>query len=411
MYLLEIIRLSWHTLLANKLRAILTMLGISIGVGAVIALMAVGNGVQNYITQQFSSAGTNLVIVIPGQITSSSSAFGPQAALTMGDYTAIVDNTPFLQSTSAAFSGPANLTFASNDTQISVSGVMPEYTTVRNWGTRLGRFFDDSDYSGRARVVVLGQTTAKNLFQGDDPLDKTIKINNVPFRVIGVMAPKGSSFLGDQDATAFIPLSTAQDRLFQTTSQTATGQKRVSTIVLKVLDDGSRPIVEASVKDLLRERHRIPTDEEDDFSVVSQAELISAFSSITNVLTIFLGAIAAISLLVGGIGIMNIMLVSVTERTREIGLRKAIGATSSAILSQFLVEAVFLSVIGGTIGIVIGVGGANLIALAVADFRPEVQLSAVALAVGFSVAVGLFFGIYPARRASRLNPIDALRYE
>ena len=411
MYLLEVIRLSWHTLLSNKLRAALTMLGISIGVGAVIALMAVGNGVQNYITQQFSSAGTNLVIVIPGQIASSSSAFGPQAPLTMGDYNAIVANTPYLQSTTASFGGAANLTFESNDTQLSVSGVTPEYTTVRNWNARLGRFFDEGDYSSRARVVVLGQTTAKNLFQNDDPLDKTIKINNVPFRVIGVMEPKGSSFMGDQDVTAFVPLSTAQERLFQTTSQTANGQKRVSSIMLKVLDDSSRPIVEAAVRDELRERHRIPADEEEDFSVVSQAELISAFSSITNVLTIFLSAIAAISLLVGGIGIMNIMLVSVTERTREIGLRKAIGATSSAILSQFLMEAIFLSFVGGVIGIGIGVGGANLIALAVADFKPEVQLSAIALAVGFSVTVGLFFGIYPARRASHLNPIDALRYE
>jgi putative ABC transport system permease protein len=177
------------------------------------------------------------------------------------------------------------------------------------------------------------------------------------------------------------------------------------------LDESSRPIVEASVKDLLHERHRIPADEDDDFTVVSQSELISTFSAITNVLTIFLGAIAAISLLVGGIGIMNIMLVSVTERTREIGLRKAIGATSSAILSQFLIEAVFLSLIGGTIGIIIGIGGAYAISLAASGFKPEVQLSAIALAVGYSMAVGLFFGIYPARRASHLNPIDALRYE
>jgi putative ABC transport system permease protein len=411
MYLFEVVRLSWHTLLANKLRAALTMLGISIGVGAVIALMAVGNGVQNYITQQFSSAGTNLVIVIPGQITRGGSPFGPQAPLTMADYRAIAANTPFLQNTTASFSGAANLTFESNNTQISVSGVTPEYTSVRNWKPRLGRFFDDSDYTSRSRVVVLGQTTANNLFQGNDPLDEMIKINNVPFRVIGVMEPKGSSFMGDQDATAFVPLSTAQERLFQTSSQTATGEKRVSNIMLQVLDESSRPIVEASVKDLLHERHRIPADEDDDFTVVSQSELISTFSAITNVLTIFLGAIAAISLLVGGIGIMNIMLVSVTERTREIGLRKAIGATSSAILSQFLIEAVSLSLIGGTIGIIIGIGGAYAISLAASGFKPEVQLSAIALAVGYSMAVGLFFGIYPARRASHLNPIDALRYE
>ncbi|HEY3341095.1 MAG TPA: FtsX-like permease family protein, partial [Anaerolineae bacterium] len=253
--------------------------------------------------------------------------------------------------------------------------------------------------------------TANNLFQGNDPLDEMIKINNVPFRVIGVMEPKGSSFLGDQDATAYVPLTTAQERLFQTSSQTAKGEKRVSSIQLQVLDESSRPIVEASVKALLHERHRIPADEDDDFSVVSQTELIGTFSAITNVLTIFLGAIAAISLLVGGIGIMNIMLVSVTERTREIGLRKAIGATSTAILSQFLIEAIFLSLIGGVIGIGIGIGGAYAISLAASGFKPEVQLSAIALAVGYSMAVGLFFGIYPARRAAHLNPIEALRYE
>ena len=411
MYLLEIVRLSWHTLVANKLRASLTMLGISIGVGAVIALMAVGTGVQNYITQQFSSAGTNLVIIIPGQISRGGSAFGPQAPLTMSDYRAISSDIPFLQDTAASFGRTADLTFESNNTQVSVNGVTPGYDSVRNWKARLGRFIDDTDNGGRSRVVVLGQTAANDLFKGEDALDEVIKINNVPFRVIGVMESKGSSFLGDQDATAFIPLSTAQERLFQAGSQTASGSKRVSSVFLQVTDDSSRPIVEAAAKDLLRERHRIPADEEDDFSVISQAELISTFSSVTNVLTIFLGAIAAISLLVGGIGIMNIMLVSVTERTREIGLRKAIGATSSAILSQFLMEAIFLSLLGGLIGIMIGVGGAYGISLAAASFKPEVQTSAIALAVGFSLTVGLFFGIYPARRASRLNPIDALRYE
>jgi putative ABC transport system permease protein len=281
---------------------------------------------------------------------------------------------------------------------------------VRNWNTRIGRFIDDSDNGGRSRVVVLGQTVANDLFPGDDPLDQVVKINGVPFRVIGVMETKGSSFLGDQDAVAFIPLSTAQERLFQARAQTRGGDKRISTIYLQVTDDGARPIVEAAVTQLMRDRHRIPADEPNDFSVVSQAELINTFGAVTGVLTIFLGAIAAISLLVGGIGIMNIMLVSVTERTREIGLRKAIGATSSAILGQFLTEAIFLSLIGGLIGIAIGVSGAWTLSK-LADFKPEVQLNAVALAVGFSLAVGLFFGIYPARRASRLNPIDALRYE
>ncbi|MCL4506318.1 MAG: ABC transporter permease [Chloroflexi bacterium] len=411
MYVIEVIRLSLHTLMANKLRAALTMFGISIGVGAVIALLAIGAGVQSYITQQFSSAGTNLVAVVPGQIQrGGGNPFGPQAALSMGDYRAVAGSIPFLVDTAVDFTGVGNFTFESQNSQVSVSGVTPSYESVRNWRVRIGRFIDDMDYGGRSRVVVLGQTVANDLFPGQNPLDAVVKINNVPFRVIGVMETKGASFLGDQDAVAFIPLTTAQERLFQASAQTKGGDRKVSMIYLQVTDDGARPIVVAAVKQLLHERHRIAADDPDDFSVVSQTELINTFGAVTGVLTIFLGAIAAISLLVGGIGIMNIMLVSVTERTREIGLRKAIGATSRAILGQFLAEAMFLSLLGGLVGIGIGVGGAFAVSK-VADIQPEVQLSAIALAVGFSLAVGLFFGIYPARRASRLNPIDALRFE
>jgi putative ABC transport system permease protein len=308
------------------------------------------------------------------------------------------------------FTNVGNFTYGSRTSEVNVTGVTPSYQDVRNWRPRIGRFIDDTDNGGRSRVVVLGQTVVNDLFPGEDPLDQMVKINNVPFRVIGVMETKGSSFLGDQDAVAFIPLGTAHDRLFQVRAQTKGGERRVSTILLQVADDGARPIVQASVQQLLRERHRIPVDEPDDFSVLSQAELINTFGAVTGVLTAFLGAIAAISLLVGGIGIMNIMLVSVTERTHEIGLRKSIGATSRAILSQFLTEAVFLSLLGGLIGVAVGVGGAYAISL-VANFKPVVEVSAIMLAVGFSLAVGLFFGIYPARRASRLNPIDALRYE
>ncbi|MCL5999763.1 MAG: ABC transporter permease, partial [Chloroflexi bacterium] len=319
-------------------------------------------------------------------------------------------NTPFLADTAVDFTNVGNFTYGSRTSEVNVTGVTPSYQTVRNWATRAGRFIDEADNSGRSRVVVLGQTVADDLFPGEDPLDQPVKINNVPFRVIGVMQAKGSSFLGDQDAVAFIPLATAQDRLFQARAQAKAGERRISMIYLQVVDDAARPIVQTSVEQLLRERHRIPEDEPNDFSVLSQAELIDTFGAVTGVLTAFLGAIAAISLLVGGIGIMNIMLVSVTERTREIGLRKAIGATSRAILSQFLTEAVFLSLMGGLIGIVIGVGSAYAISL-VADFKPVVQAGAIVLAVGFSLVVGLFFGIYPARRASKLSPIEALRYE
>jgi putative ABC transport system permease protein len=411
MRLFEMFRMAFNTLGANKLRAALTMLGISIGVGAVIALMAIGTGVQAFVTQQFTSAGTNLIAVVPGQIRrGGGGAFGPQAPLTLSDYRSIVANTPFLVDSAAEFTGIGNFTYGSRTSQVNVSGEMPSYVNVRNWKPRLGRFVDDSDYSGRSRVVVLGQTAANDLFPDEDPLEQVVKINNVPFRVIGVMEPKGSSFLGDQDAVAFVPLTTAQERMFQAQSQTRGGDHRVATIMLQVTDDGARPIVQASVTQLLRDRHRIADGDDNDFSVVSQADLINTFGAVTGVLTAFLGAIAAISLLVGGIGIMNIMLVSVTERTREIGLRKSIGATSRAILTQFLTEAVFLSLMGGLIGIAIGVGGAYAVSL-VADFKPVVEPSAIALAVGFSMAIGLFFGIYPARRASRLNPIDALRYE
>ncbi len=409
MYVIEVIRLSLYTLRANKLRAALTMFGISIGVGAVIALLAIGAGVQAYITQQFTSAGTNLVAVVPGQI-QRGGGFGPQSPLSMSDYRAVAGSIPFLLDTAADFTGVGNFTYESLNSQVNVSGVTPSYQRVRNWRVRIGRFVDDSDYGGRSRVVVLGQTVANDLFPGQNPLDAVVKINNVPFRVIGVMEAKGASFLGDQDAVAFIPLTTAQERLFQASAQTRGGDRKVSTIYLQVTDDGARPIVVAAVKALLRERHRIAPDDPDDFSVVSQTDLINTFGAVTGVLTIFLGAIAAISLLVGGIGIMNIMLVSVTERTREIGLRKAVGATSRAILGQFLAEAMFLSLLGGVIGIGIGVGGAFAVSK-VADIQPEVQAGAIVLAVGFSLAVGLFFGIYPARRASRLNPIDALRFE
>ena len=413
MLLRELIKLALNTVAANKPRAFLTMLGISIGVGAVIALMSIGAGVQDYITQQFSSAGANLVAVLPGRIQRGpgGGAFGAQAPLTMADYRAVAANTPNIIDISVDFARGGVFAYGNKTSEVNVTGVMPNFSAIRNWNARLGRVIDEADVGGRSRVVALGQTVANDLFEpGEDPLDKVVRINNVPFRVIGVMESKGSSFLGDQDAVAFIPLSTAQERLFGQQSLSVTGERIISTIYLQSLNDAVLPSVMSGVEELLRERRRIPADEPSDFSVLSQDELINTFGAVTGVLTVFLGAIAAISLLVGGIGIMNIMLVSVTERTREIGLRKAIGARSSAILTQFLTEAMFLSLMGGLIGIGIGLGAAFLVSQ-FADFRPVVQAGTIVLAVGFSLAVGLFFGIYPARRASRLNPIDALRFE
>ena len=410
----EAIGLALRAIGANRLRAFLTLIGISIGISAVIALLSIGTGVQDYINNQFTSAGTNLLGIVPGRIQrgpgGGPGSFGSSAFLTLGDYRAVVANVSNIEAHAADFTSTGNFVYESRTSQVQVSGVTPSFSQVRNWRPRIGRFIEEADNTSRSRVVVLGQTVRKDLFPEEDPIDKQVKINGLPFRVIGVMEEKGASFLGDQDAIAFIPLSTAQERLFPQLAQAQTGDRIVSTIYLQVTSDAVRPQVEADVREILRERHRLAPDDEDDFSIISQTELLETFGAVTSVLTLFLGAIAAISLLVGGIGIMNIMLVSVTERTREIGLRKAIGATPAAIQGQFLIEAVVLSMIGGLFGILLGVGLALGVTRFV-DFDAIVQPQAVVLAVGFSAAVGLFFGLYPARRASKLNPIEALRFE
>ncbi len=411
--LLEAIKLATRTLLSNPLRAFLTMLGISIGVGAVIALLAIGTGVQNYINSQFTSSGTNLL----RNYARTPAARRPTRRLWPNSvsYRWRLSHRSCQHTQPAAhaadFTSVGNFSHEGKTSQVQVSGVTPSFSPVRNWPATSGRFIEDADNGGRARVVVLGTTVAKDLFAEEDPLNKLVKINNVPFRVIGLMQSKGSSFLGDQDAIAFIPLTTAQERLFARLANRRAVNASSPRFICKGTDN-DRVLIEQSAKGILRERHRLKEGDEDDFSIISQTELLNTFGAVTGVLTIFLGAIAAISLLVGGIGIMNIMLVSVTERTREIGLRKAIGAKPRAILSQFLIEAVVLSVFGGFLGIMIGGGIAMAITL-IPDigFAPVVQVSAIALAVGFSAAVGLFFGIYPARRASKLNPIDALRFE
>jgi len=412
--LTEAVGLALRAISANRLRAFLTLIGISIGISAVIALLSIGTGVQDYINNQFTSAGTNLLGIVPGRIQrgpgGGPSSFGSTAFLTLGDYRAVVANVSDIEAHAADFTSTGNFAYESRTSQVQVSGVTPSFSQVRNWRPSIGRFIEEADNTSRSRVVVLGQTVRKDLFPEEDPIGKQVKINGLPFRVIGVMEEKGASFLGDQDAIAFIPLSTAQERLFPQLAQAQTGDRIVSTIYLQVTSDAVRPQVEADVREILRERHRLAPDDEDDFSIISQTELLETFGAVTSVLTLFLGAIAAISLLVGGIGIMNIMLVSVTERTREIGLRKAIGATPAAIQGQFLIEAVVLSMIGGLFGILLGVGLALGVTRFV-DFDAIVQPQAVVLAVGFSAAVGLFFGLYPARRASKLNPIEALRFE
>jgi len=409
-------RLALRALAANKLRAALTMLGIVIGVGAVITLMSVGEGVSVYIATQFQGVGSNLLFVIPGRLDQASG--GPPGAsmstaeLTDGDAAAVSDpvRAPDIAGVAPQLFRTAVVATAKRDSTADVIGSTPDFATVRNWYAEVGRFIDQEDMNSRARVALLGRSVVDTLFpENPYPLDQSIRINGVPFRVIGVLEEKGGSQFGDQDNTVLIPLTTAQSRLF--TSRSRTGEYRVSAIMVQAASEEAMDAAAEQVRVILRDRHNIAFSDEDDFSVISQSDLLDVFGQVTGVLTVFLGAIAGISLLVGGIGIMNIMLVSVTERTREIGLRKAVGARRRDVLWQFLIEAVTLAVVGGVLGILLGVFGAELISRLIDDFSAVVTAQAVLLATGFSAAVGLFFGIYPARRASLLNPIDALRYE
>ncbi len=413
MSFLEAIRSALRSLAANKLRSALTMLGIIIGVGAVITLLAVGQGVEAYVRAQFESIGTNVLFVIPGQLEE-----GPPSArrrtprpLTMGDAEALRDTTraPDVAAVAPVVQRFARMSYRKKETTVQVRGVVLEYFDIRGWYPTEGRLFTEQELTGQARVVLLGTLAKKRLFGDADPLGQTVRINNVPFKVIGVMEEKGGGSAGSEDLSAFVPITTAQTRLFHV--RTYRGEYTVSAILVSAVSEDAMDTAAREITEILRERHNIQYLDEDDFTVISQKDLISIFGDITRVLTIFLGAIAAISLIVGGIGIMNIMLVSVTERTREIGLRKAVGARRSDILLQFLIEAIILSLIGGFIGILLGVSGALAVSQFAGDFQARVTLEAIALATGFSAAVGLFFGIYPATRAARLHPIEALRYE
>lgn len=419
--LIENFKMALSALRTNKLRSVLTMLGIIIGVGAVVTLLSVGRGVERYIADAFGSIGTNLLFILPGsaeettgsgpsQIVQGNVVLGP--ALTVRDVQGLRDTVraPHVGLVSPEVQSVGTLSTGGTSRQTVVSGVTSEYTDVRSWPVVLGRFISETDVASRARVVVLGYTVAESLFSdGPDPIDQIVRINRLPYRVIGVLEPKGGSLFGDVDDQALIPLSTAQVDL--STLRTREGLPVVTFIYVRLEDDSDREAATREIQTILRAQHNIDFRDEDDFSVFSQADFLAAFGAITGVVTIFLSAIAGISLVVGGIGIMNIMLVTVTERTREIGLRKAIGAKRRDILAQFLVEATMLSLMGGLLGVTLGVSGALLISQLLEGFEATVSLAAIGLAVSFSAAVGLFFGMYPAVRASRLNPIEALRYE
>lgn len=416
MNLAESFRIALRSLVANKLRASLTMLGIIIGVGAVITLMSAGAAVEGYVTDQFRSIGSNLLFVAAGNFQSNrgptSESSGGQA-LTNGDVAELRDPliAPDIAMVAPELSGGATLTFGRESGIFSVSGVTPDYINIRgDANVDIGRFIEESDQVAASRVAVLGSDVFEDLFpENAFPIGETLRIDEVAFKVIGVMEEQGGSGFGSEDSVVYVPLSTAQSRLFS--ARTASGDYRISVIYAQAVAEERADAATTQIQQTLRRRHDLDLDDEDDFTIIKQADIVASASSVLAALTVFLGAIAAISLLVGGIGIMNIMLVSVTERTREIGLRKAVGARRRDILLQFLVESVVLAVIGGGIGIALGSAGSRLIGVLEPTLDPTLSLNSVALATGFSAAVGLFFGIYPASRAASLDPIDALRYE
>jgi putative ABC transport system permease protein len=413
MNLWESVRMAFRSLAANKLRAGLTMLGIIIGTGAVIALLSVGEGAKAAITSQIQSIGSNLVFVFPGRFEQTSGYIQNYAPLTLEDAQALADPAlaPHVAAVAPIVDRSFPVTAGGDALQVEVVGSTAEFEFVRNYPVEFGAFLSEPDTASEARVVVLGAATARKLF-GEEALalGETVRINRIPFTVVGVLASKGGQGFGGgtADDIAIVPITTALRRLVSG-RQAATAGRVIDYISVSALDEKSIDAAIDEISWVLRDRHGIEY-QEDDFTATSQQDILGVFDQITNVLTIFLGAIAGISLLVGGIGIMNIMLVSVTERTREIGIRKAVGARRGDILGQFLIESIVMSVIGGVVGIGFG-WGISLAVNATDQFTTVVTPQSVLLAVSFSMAVGLFFGIYPASRAANLNPIDALHYE
>ncbi|PYT04203.1 MAG: multidrug ABC transporter substrate-binding protein [Acidobacteria bacterium] len=407
MDVLMIIRIAFRALARNKTRAALTMLGIIIGVSAVIVMVSIGQGAQAQVQAQIESMGTNLLFVSAGAqnvggVRSGTGDSGTNT-LTVEDLDAIKREVPSVSMVSPVINARAQLVVADQNWNTSVQGVSEQLPDIRKWSVQTGGFFTDADVRSAARVIVIGQTIADNLFPGEDPVGQTVRVSNMPFRVVGVMARKGQDPQGrDQDDTAFAPYTAVQKKIL--------GNTRVQIAYVSAVSQDATYTAQQQIGELLRQRHKLTPSEADDFTVRNMSDVAEAANQTNSIMTILLGSIAGVSLLVGGIGIMNIMLVSVTERTREIGIRMAIGARSSAVRTQFLIESIVLSLTGGFMGILLGVF-ASVVVPSMLGWPTLVSTASVVGSVIFSAAVGIFFGYYPARKAAALDPIDALRYE
>ena len=408
--LISSIRIAFRALRMNKLRSALTMLGIVIGVASVIATVAIGSGATQRIQQQIASIGSNIIIVIPGSMSSSGVRLGTGNAVTLSEADAreLVAQCPDVALAAPMVRGGAQVVFGNNNWATGVYGVTPDYLTIREFSVAVGSQFSQQDVDSANKVAVLGQTPVDNLFDGADPIGQSIRIKNVPFTVVGVLTRKGQSSQGqDQDDVILLPISTAKRKVIGVKQANADA---VDTIMMQAKSGAQIPAAQEEAAALLRQRHHLQTADDDDFSIRNLEELFAAQEASSKIMAVMLAAVASVSLVVGGIGIMNIMLISVQERTREIGLRQALGAKTRDILTQFLVEAITLSLAGGVAGILVGVG-ASLLISKLAGWTTSIGLGAVLLAVFFSALVGVGFGYYPARKAAFLDPIEALRYD
>jgi putative ABC transport system permease protein len=407
MNFLAILRVAARALGRNKLRTALTMLGIIIGVGAVIVLVSIGQGAQSMVLDQISNMGSNMMFVMPGNLNFGGAALGAGAAntLTDEDVIAMEREIPTIAAASPVVNSSSQLVFGNQNWFVRVQGTNEKFPEIRNWKVEQGEFFTDADVRSASRVIVLGKSVADKLFPGLDPIGETIRLRNLPFRVVGVLSAKGQSMVGqDQDDTAVIPFTTAQRKLL--------GQQipSINQAMVSAISQEASGVTQRQITELLRQRHKISAGESDDFTVRNMTDAAQTFTQLTTIMTLLLGSIAAISLVVGGIGIMNIMLVSVTERTREIGIRMAVGARPNYVRLQFLAESLVLSLMGGLIGVIIG-GGLSALVSRFLGWPTLVSGLSVLVSFAFATAIGIFFGYYPAHKAAALDPIEALRYE